>query len=330
MNKKNKLAILGFGNQGKAWALNLRDSGVDFTILLKKNSPSCGKARKLGFKKICSLENEGLEHLSEFTHIVMLTPDNTHFEILTKYKEQFNQNATFIYAHGFSFNRYQLRYINENWTHLLLAPKAIASELRFQYEVKGGLAAVYSVENSENNSENNSNNKSANDDRQFLFDLAKKLGINSGPYQTTFYKECVADLFSEQSILCSVLPYLSELCFNLLRARGIEREVAYLECWYEVKLIVDTLIKVGPHDFFKLISPNALIGGEKGKNILLDDHFKQNLSTIILEDILSGKFEQEIDNTNENELRKRIDDYWKSSELNQVHQQMKPLLFRLD
>ncbi|MBF0301082.1 MAG: hypothetical protein HQK51_20410 [Oligoflexia bacterium] len=250
----------------------------------------------------------------------MLTPDHTHFEILSKHKEKFYDHATFIYAHGFSYNRYQFHYIKNTWTHLLLAPKAIASELRFQYETKGGIAAVYSIENSQNQNQEEIN-------RKFILDLANKLGINCGPYPTTFHKECVADLFSEQSILCSILPYLSELCFKMLIARGIEKEVAYFECWHEVKLIVDTMVKVGPYDFFKLISPNALIGGEKGRQILLDDQFKQKLHTI-LEDILSGKFEQEIDSINESDLRKQIDNYWNNSELNQIHKKMKSLLFK--
>jgi ketol-acid reductoisomerase len=111
---------------------------------------------------------------------------------------------------------------------------------------------------------------------------------------SNFKNETYADLFSEQSILCSLLPYASEMIFNKLVDKGIEKELAYFESWYEVKLIADTLMKIGPQKFFDLISPNALLGSKKGKDFLLDSHFQSQLNKL-LDNIYSEDFFKEVD-----------------------------------
>lgn len=307
-DSEKKLLIIGFGNQAKSWALNLRDSGWQVDIALRENSGSFEVCKKLNFEAI-TLNKINFKN---YSYYALLTPDHTHPEVLS----QLEPNLKIILAHGYSYT-YNKNQLPTN-TYLLLAPKAIASELRFQYETKGKLGAVYSIENSKTGAENG--------DENFLKILAKDLGITSGPYPTTFREETNADLFSEQSILCGIIPYIGQMSYELLRKNGVSKEVAYFECWYEVKLIVDTLIKLGPLEFFKLISPNALLGSEKGRKFLMDEHFQKNQQKL-LEDILSGKFSKEVEKENFSEVKKQVEQYWLNSEITQTHNELKRELF---
>ncbi len=312
MLKIDKILIIGFGNQAKSWALNFADSGVDFSIGLRSESPSLIKAKSMGFKTI-----ELSDELEQFSTIVLLTPDSTHGDILKVISKKIKAQTSILYAHGYSVINQKLNELYPKFYHILFAPKAIASELRFQYETGGKLGAVYSLEFLSTEIESS---------RKELFKLAKNLGITSGPYETSFKNETYADLFSEQTMLCAILPYVSNLLFKKLREKGIEKETAYFESWYEVKLIADTLIKIGPEKFFDLISPNALLGSYVGQKILLDEVFENKMQDL-LENIYSGKFEQQAKETDLPELKKKINTFWKNQELTNVHNEMKDELF---
>lgn len=306
------LIIIGFGSQAKAWAANLRDSGWKIDIALRSGSTSRELVSKKGF---AILELEKL-NLSAPCAIAMLTPDHTHLEILKQLKGQLPSGSAVIYAHGHSFVTTHPEKEYPELKHLLLAPKAIASELRFQYENQGKLGAVYSFEAVEDDKEI----------QQWLLLLAKDLGITFGPVKSSFQEETVADLFSEQTILCSLLPYGALAAYNALRKEGVSREMAYFECWYEVKLIADTLMSIGPERFFDMISPNALIGSEKARHRLFDKSFHQKLETL-LQEVSSGQFYQELEATNADELREQVKEFWRGQELSETHSQIGPSLF---
>ncbi len=303
------ITLIGFGNQATAWALNLRDSGWDVQVCLKNNSPSIEKAKKLGFK-IATLQAAA----KTIGNFVNLTPDHLHHEVLDGIK--FQSGSRLIFAHGYSVESKSIKHDNYNAEILLFAPKAIASELRFLYETKGKLAAIYSTEFSMEKEKA----------KQWLFELAQALGINAGPYPASFEDETKADLFSEQSILCSVLPRAAEMSFRLLRSKGISEELAYLECWYEMKLIANTLVKMGPNEFFKLISPNALLGGYKAEKLLFDKAYQNKLETLF-EDIDRGTFYKQANETDFAVLRDTIAQEWQHSGLQQTHQKLKQQLF---
>ncbi len=307
MNKT--ITLIGFGNQATAWALNLRDSGWDVTVCLKENSPSADKVNKLGFS-LTTLK----EASKKIGNFVNLTPDHLHQEVLKNIK--FQTGSRLIFAHGYSLESQSIKHDDYNAEILLFAPKAIASELRFLYETQGKLAAIYSTEFSTDKEKA----------KQWLFDLAQGLGINAGPYPATFEEETKADLFSEQSILCSVLPRAAEMSFKLLRSKGISEELAYLECWYEMKLITNTLVKMGPNEFFKLISPNALLGGYKADKLLFDKAYQNKLETLF-EDIDRGTFYKQANETDFSVLRDTIAQEWQHSDLEQTHQKLKQQLF---
>ncbi len=305
------IVIIGFGSQAKAWALNLKDSGANVYIALRESSPSMKEAQALGLKTL----NLGPD-LLDFKNFAILTPDSTHFDILKKYETNILPGSKIILAHGFSFVKNSLKDLYPKWNFLMLAPKAIASEVRFQFETNGKLGGVFSVEGS--------------DDKEFdtflLKELAKAIGITAGPYESTFKNEAFADLYSEQSILCSLIPYGALHSFNKLRGKGISAEMAYLECWYEVKLITDALIKLGPQKFFNLISPNALIGGEKAKRAIFNSEFDKATNKL-MEDIWSGIFFQEVEDTNFENLKKEVAAFWENEELSKVHNKLSKELF---
>jgi ketol-acid reductoisomerase len=146
-------------------------------------------------------------------------------------------------------------------------------------------------------------------------------------HKSTCEQETVADLFSEQSLLCSTLPYSALKSFNKLVQNGIDPEVAYFECWYELKLIVDTLVKIGPYQFFKLISPNALLGSEIGKNLFYDMDYDKKLDDM-LKNIQSGNFVDSIKGVNFEDVKSEVLDFWKDQKINTLHNDLKDELFK--
>jgi ketol-acid reductoisomerase len=144
-----------------------------------------------------------------------------------------------------------------------------------------------------------------------------------GPYVTTFLRETNADLYSEQGLLCSLIPYAASEMFNHLVCEGTEPELAYFECWHELKLIINAMIDKGPEGFFDLISPNALIGSEKGYERLMTDEFKKHMKSLLV-DIKSGKFDGEVNSADVPALRKKIRDRWVKDELNKTFLRINP------
>jgi len=309
---QKELTIIGYGSQARAWAHNLSDSGWKITIALRTGSTSWQRVDQVKFATVDLDQSSTIET----DYVGHLIPDADHGSFLETYKKKFVPGTRFIYAHGYSFIKEEMPKKFPQFGHLLMAPKGIATELRAQYLEKGKLAAAYSLEGSQ----------SPEQDREFLLTLAADMGITAGPYEATFQEEAYADLFSEQTLLCSLLPYGALKCYNKLREKNIPKEIAYFECWYELKLIVDTMVALGPHKFFDLISPNALIGGEKGHQKLFDREYEAKLQTFI-DDIWEKKFFNEIDETSVDKVRDKINSFWAAQEITQVHEELKEKLF---
>ncbi len=296
-----RLTIIGFGNQARAWCQNLKDSGFSFRVALRPESPSFQESLALGYATI-DIESPALFEDEIF---VLLIPDLSHAEILEKYSNQFRPNTTIIYNHGFSLiqNEFQIKYPALN--HVLYAVKSIGKEIRAQYVKGGRLGAVYSLEHYKNGS---------TEFLPWINSLSQALGVNLGPFKTTFLHETQADLFSEQGLLCSLIPYTASEMFNELIDNGIEPELAFLECWEELKLIVNAMVEMGPQKFYQMISPNALIGSEKGFEKLINPQFKNDLKNLF-SDIKNKKFDQELSKTEPEIVRKKIESRWSSSPL---------------
>lgn len=303
-----KIHIIGHGNQARAWAENLQDSGVETLVCLRRNSQSWKEASNK-FKVI------SLEEIPEDSILALLIPDEAHPQFLEEISQTICK-ATIIYAHGFSLTANQLQKRYPHFNHLLFAPKAIASAVRTHYLQGKPLGAFISLEYS----------KTPAEDEKVLNDLADGIGITT-LYHCTFDQETTADLFSEQSILCSLLPYAANSSFNRLVQNGIPKELAYFECWYEIKLIADIMVKLGPEKFFDLISPNALLGSQLGKEVLLGINFQQGLEQL-LENIKNKKFETMVSDADMASVKNKVHQFWNEQELTQVHRQLAPELYK--
>ena len=301
------LAIIGYGAQARAWAANLRDSGHPPTIFLRDSSPRWDEIRNNALRP----ELLGAE-LGGYRHFALLLPDHAHHEFLKNWGHHLPDDSLIILAHGQSFIKNQL---NERFPTLdfaLLAPKAIAGEVRRRYLQKEKLGACLSMEGVKREIPCQEN---------FLRSLASLIGITN-LFTTTFREETHADLFSEQALLCSALPYMALHSYNKLREKGHSKEIAYMECWMEVKLIADTMVSLGPEEFFRLISPAALMGGELARQKLLDSGYFDKLEEIY-RNIDSGSFFEQVDGMNFQETQKKVLDFWKNQELTRTHKELK-------
>lgn len=305
-----QLTIIGFGNQAQAWAQNLKDSGFSITIGLRPQSPSFSLAKRMGFECL-SVEDEAFYDGAVFA---LLIPDHLHEEFLARNGKRFKTGSVLLYAHGFSNVDKKFHERLPELHHVLFAPKAIATEIRKQYLLKGRLGGVYSLEHIKNNRDSI---------EDYVKKLANALGLTMGIYPTTFLHETQADLYSEQGLLCSVVPYTAKMMFEHLVQKGIEPELAYFECWHELKLIVNAMVDVGPEKFFNLISPNALAGSEKGFSLLSDKNFEGKLLSLF-KDIQNGTFEREISVVDVDTLRKTIKARWEASPLQQTFNSFNP------
>lgn len=303
-----RLTIVGFGNQAKSWAQNLQDSGARVRVALRSGSHSALVSKKLGFEVV----EIGSAEFFEDTAFALLTPDHTHADFLREFGKGFKTSSLIVYAHGFSCLEGDFPSAFPDLRHVLFAPKAIGTELRRQFQIKGKLGAVYSLDFV-------SGDKKTVE--EWVKRLAQDLGINMGPFPTTFLRETQADLYSEQGLLCSLIPYTAAEMFEHLVDQGVEPELAYFECWHELKLIVNAMVEMGPLAFFDLISPNALIGSEKGYQKLMTPEFKQNLKNL-LQDIQTGAFNQELSKTSLEETRHKIRGRWEKSALTKTFTQM--------
>lgn len=310
MNHAPAFFIVGLGSQAKAWALNLRDSGYHVTIGLRAQSPSHAVAQKLGLETLVLTENffAKLDQGPGPKWVALLIPDHEIPHFFADHHSHLKGDESFLLAHGASYQSIQEKYPTVRLG--LLAPKAIASELRFRFETKGALGAVIAA------------GTLKTEDFKLLRKLCADLGINAGPFEVTIEAETHADLFSEQALLCGLLPYAFRASFELLRAKGIPEELAFMECWVEGQLIANTLCEKGPQAFFELISPNALAGAHKAQSLLIDKEFKAKLQQLWSE-IENGKFLAATAELNISELRQEMSRDWSQSPLSQTFHKLK-------
>jgi ketol-acid reductoisomerase len=298
------ITVIGLGSQGLAWAKNLRDSGRNISCFLRPHSPKIEKAQKLGFKTV--------QNFSDTDVILLLIPDHAHLTFLKENIDRIPRGTNIIYAHGASAFEHNLIAEFPQWNHLLLAPKAIASEVRLAKLEGNGLGAVYSVEGVTKDKEKT---------RKSLLALAKDLAVSAGPFEVTFSQEARADLLSEQSLLCGLIPYAAKACFDQLVSAGIPKELAYLEAWHEVKLIGNAMAEKGPVDFYNLISPHALVGGQMASELIFDHSFQETMEKL-KEDIWSGAFFEKVKEVDFEELREQEVKKWSNHTLQSVYENL--------
>ncbi len=273
--KGKKVAVVGYGSQGHAHALNLKDSGVkDIAIALRKGSPSAKKAEQAGLKVMDVAEAAKWADV-----IMMLTPDELQADI---YKEHLEPNmkkgAALLFAHGLNvhFNLIEPR---EDLDVGMVAPKGPGHTVRGEYQKGGGVPCLIAVHQ----------DKSGNAHDLFLSYASAIGGGRSGVIETTFREECETDLFGEQAVLCGGLVEMIRAGFETLVEAGYAPEMAYFECLHEVKLIVDLIYEGGIANMNYSISNTAEYGEYKTGPRIVTPETKAEMKRV-LTDIQTGRF----------------------------------------
>ena len=277
--KEKKVAIFGYGSQGHAHALNLKDSGVkEVIVALRDGSPSKAKAESKGLKVM------NLSDAAEWADVAMiLTPDEMQATIYKNHIEQrIKEGTSLAFAHGLNIH-YKLIEARKDLDVFMVAPKGPGHLVRSEYEKGGGVPCLMAIHQ-------NGSGKA----RELALSYASNIGGGkSGIIETTFKDECETDLFGEQSVLCGGLVELIKNGYETLVEAGYDPELAYFECLHEVKLIVDLIYEGGIANMNYSISNTAEYGEYvSGKRIINKEETKKRMKEI-LDDIQSGKFTKE-------------------------------------
>ena len=240
-----KVAIIGYGSQGHAHALNLKDSGVDVTVGLRKDSSSWKKAENAGLK-VAEVE----EAVKQADLVMILTPDEFQKQLYNDVIEpNIKQGATLAFAHGFSIHYNQV-VPRKDLDVIMIAPKAPGHTVRNEFATGGGIPDLIAVYQD-----------ASGQAKQVALSYAMGVGGGrSGIIETTFKDETETDLFGEQAVLCGGAVELVKMGFETLVEAGHAPEMAYFECLHELKLIVDLMYQGGIADMNYSISNNAEYG----------------------------------------------------------------------
>ncbi|MFZ2751400.1 MAG: ketol-acid reductoisomerase, partial [Propioniciclava sp.] len=269
-----KVAVIGYGSQGHAHAMNLRDSGVDVRIGLKEGSKSRAKAEAEGFRVLTVAEAS-----AEADLIMVLAPDQHQRSIYTESIEPHLQPGdALFFAHGFNI-RFGYVTAPAGVDVAMVAPKGPGHLVRREYAEGRGVPVIVAVEKDETGNA-----------WPLALSYAKAIGgLRAGGNKTTFTEETETDLFGEQAVLCGGVSALVEAGFETLVEAGYQPEVAYFECLHELKLIVDLMYEGGIAKQRWSISDTAEFGDYVSGPRVIDARVKENMKAV-LTDIQDGTF----------------------------------------
>ena len=273
--RKAKIAILGYGSQGRAHALNLKDSGHDVVVGVRKGK-SWKQAKEDGLTVVTPAEAVVGAHL-----VAMLVPDIPQKALYEELESKIEKNATLLFAHGFNIHFKQIS-ARKDLDVVLIAPKGPGGLVRRQYQQGRGVPALIAVHQ---------------DPTGTAFDraLAYAHGIGAtrgGVLETTFGEETETDLFGEQAVLCGGTTELVLAGFETLIEAGYQPEVAYYEVLHELKLIVDLLHEGGLAKLHQFVSETCKFGDLTRGPRIIDARVKKNMGKV-LKEIQTGKFAKE-------------------------------------
>lgn len=274
--KGARIAIIGYGSQGRAHARNLRDSGFDVVVGARPGGGADRKAKADGFRVATPAEAA-----KEARLVALLTPDMTHRSVYAHDIEpNLSPGDALLVAHGFSVH-YGEVVPRRDIDVILVAPKGPGDLVRREYEIGRGVPCLFAVREDPSGS---ARNKA----------LAYASGIGgtmAGAIETTFSEETETDLFGEQAVLCGGATELVTAGFDILVEAGYKPEVAYFECLHELKLIVDLLYEGGLAKMHEFISETAKYGDLVSGPRVINDETRQRMRDV-LRDIRTGVFAQ--------------------------------------
>lgn len=272
--KSKKIAVIGYGSQGHAHALNLQDSGCDVRIGLYEGSKSWNKAEAAGLKVATVAQAT-----QEADLIMILLPDEKHADVYNnEIKPYLNASKTLAVAHGFSIH---FKYIvaPSDVDVVMIAPKGPGHRVRIVYEQGFGVPALIAV-----------HQDATGNAKELALSYAKAIGgTRAGVFETNFKEETETDLFGEQAVLCGGLSALIKAGFETLVEAGYSPEMAYFECLHEVKLIVDLIYEGGLATMRDSISNTAEYGDYVSGPRVVDAGVKARMKDV-LKDIQTGTF----------------------------------------
>jgi ketol-acid reductoisomerase len=272
-----KVAIVGYGSQGHAHALNLRDSGVDVRVALRHGSGSAAKAKAAG------LAVTSIAQAAEEADVIMILAPDTEQQAIYRadIEPHLRPGDAIAFAHGFNV-RFGLIAAPEGVDVIMIAPKGPGHLVRRTYEGGGGVPALIAVEQ-------NASGKA----HELALSYASAIGATrAGVLETTFAEETETDLFGEQVVLCGGLTSLIQAGFETLVEAGYQPESAYFECLHEVKLIVDLMYENGISGMRYSISTTAEYGDLTRGPRIINEGTKAEMRKILGE-IRSGEFAAE-------------------------------------
>jgi len=271
-----KVAVLGYGSQGHAHALNMSDSGVDVVVGLREGSRSWAAAEEAGLQVTTPAEAVKGAQLVAF-----LVPDGAQPAVYDEVAPNLEPGATLLFAHGFNVH-YERIAPPEGHDVIMVAPKGPGHVVRRLYTEGYGTPAVVAVAQD-----------ATGRARETAFAYGAAIGAaRAGMVETSFKEETETDLFGEQTVLCGGVTQLIQLGFETLVEAGYQPEVAYYECLHELKLIVDLIWEGGIERMHYSISDTAEYGSHLVGPKVVDEHVRENMRAVLAR-IQDGSFARE-------------------------------------
>jgi len=268
-----QITVLGYGSQGRAHALNLKDSGYDVVVGARASGGSFAKAEADGM-----VVKEPAEAVQGAAIVAILTPDTSQPALYSAVEKNIGQGTALLFAHGFNIHFRQIE-PRGDLDVVLIAPKGPGDLVRRQYEEGHGVPCLVAVDR----------DRSGNALQLALAYADGIGGARAGVIETTFAEETETDLFGEQAVLCGGATELIVAGYDTLVNAGYQPEVAYYEVMHEMKLIVDLLHEGGIAKMHNFISETAAWGDMISGPRIIDDHVRSNMQEV-LDEIRDGTF----------------------------------------
>jgi ketol-acid reductoisomerase len=273
-----RVAILGYGNQGRAQSLNLHDSGIDVIVGLRGGSGSANEAEAAGLR-IALLD----EAVGSADVVMMLAPDEIHGALYKEIEPHLRSGVALGFSHGLSV-RFGLVAPRADVDVFLVAPKGPGTALRSLYRAGRGMIALWAVEQD-----------ASGNARGIALAYGQAIGCaRAGLIASSFAEEAEADLFNEQAVVWGGVPELLVAGFDTLVAGGVAPEVALLECVGELKLIADLIDERGIAGMREAISNTAELGALIGGKRIIDESVRGRMAEVLAE-VRAGRFARELE-----------------------------------